>query len=278
MDRSVNRVWRHFLMLTGMAVILISVGSATLLLERGASTTWSAALLAGILGTPPGLFVVLPILVGIAVGGERFERDSAKAIWSLIAGTAAFMILLDVAGPVKSARTIARERVAYTESAVEAFRTGSDWSSVRAIPTLAAAIRGELPNVDEQLEVYPFGHDRLVAAAAFFKLGFLLLPLCIAGVVAGTVSWLDRRVIFRTPSDARLARIVVAWTVSPIVLWSLHALTASAQFKVLFVGQPLPLLLMPYVPVLVMAVLGIRRATGRVGEEHPAGATALRVV
>lgn len=89
----------------------------------------------------------------------------------------------------------------------------------------------------------------------------MLAPLSIVGIVLGVLGWVDRRVIFRSPSDEGLARVVMAWTVSPALMWAIFSLMARGSTKVLFEGQPLSLILLPQVPFVVLAVLGLHWAT-----------------
>jgi len=276
-EGSGSRVWLHFLGLTGMAAFLITVGSAALLREGGATVTWGTALYAGILGTPGALFAALPIIAGISLGAERVGDVSAKLAWSFIAAVVALMVFLDVAAPVQSHRNILRERVAFSPEAVEAIRTGSDWASIRAIPTVLAVLRGEVRDVDERLNAYPPEHGRVLASSAVFKLGLMLTPLSIAGIVLGILGWVDRQVIFRSPTAESLARVVMAWAISPGLLWAVHSLSNSAQLKILFSGQPLSIILASHVPFVVLAVLGIRLATRSAVEEHIAEEAIVRL-
>ena len=255
-----SRVWIHAAALTGMAAFLLVVGSAAVLREGDASVSLVSAMYVGILSMPAVLFGVLPIIAGISLGVERVGDLSMKVAWSLIAGVTLLMVFIDILAPVRSGGVLP-ERVAITAEGVRARRPGLDWSSVRAIPTVVSVLRGEVGDIDERLSAYPSDYGRVLASFSVFKLGLLLTPLSVAGILLGILGWVDRRVIFRSPRDESLARIVMAWAISPTLMWAIFSLSNSAQLKALFSGQPFSTTLLPHVPFDVLGVLAIRQAT-----------------
>ena len=70
-EGSGSRVWIHAVGLTGLAALLLVIGSAAVLRERDASVGWGLAMYVGILGMPAALF-----------GPEGLDNQRAScAVW-----------------------------------------------------------------------------------------------------------------------------------------------------------------------------------------------------
>jgi hypothetical protein len=218
--------WFHLLLLIVLGVAFL-LGSAVL---RGQPTANAVR------DVPSSLYIILPALAGIAVGTLRPGPRSTATGARIVVAITVLMLALDL--------------------------TGSDAQS-SVWRSLAALLRGGWTGAGELLHSYPLGHPRVVAEHALARGGLLLLPLVLVGLVMGVAAWSTERVTFRTATDGTVARWAVAWVLVPAAFALVLNWSESYAYRILFRGAPLWLPLVPYVPALIIALVGWRAAGRR---------------
>ncbi len=224
------RAWRHLLLL-----IALAVGAAFLTdLLSGAPIRaggWAGAPRAALGALPdilvPALAVALAIAVGTLPPNERSTRQAARMtiVISLV------MIVIDLLLP--------------------------DTGSLR---TMTASIRGLLGDTGEVIAQYPLSHPRLRAVHALQQGALLLAPTVLVGILLGVSAWIHSRVVFRTERDGTMARWIVSWILAPGVLAFVINWSQGLGADVLFRGEPLWIVVTPWLPALVVSLLGWRAA------------------
>jgi hypothetical protein len=253
-----HAVWRHFALLSAMALLLPVLASASSLHERVPAGGWGVALHAALLYAPGGLLLLLPLAAGIAVGTAA-ARDGVAVALRVVVVTMALMLAVDVwAAPAgqRAALTAAREAGAEWPFPGDVERTRSPMDTLGGIRTGVAFLRGDIAGAGERLERYPRDHPRTTALDMTHRLALLLLPFIVTGVILGVSAWVRARVIFRRRRDATVAHWVLAWLLVPLTgLW-VTSWATGMHHRVLFRQDPLWMSLVPYVPFVVVAALG----------------------
>lgn len=234
--------WRHFVLLLGLAIMGFYLLEVLSLAQTTSSS--GSVLLNAARELPAILYRVLPAVAGLAVATMPIDGRSTRIALMLVVTVIAAMLLLDsVATPVLAAPST---RGNVIES--QGYARG------------AAFALSHAREVGETLRVYPVNHARVVASESLGGLALLIMPGILIGLVLGVSAWMRDRVTFRTLRDERVARWVIAWLLVPgawafIGNWSL-----GYQYRILFRGQPIWLILVPYLPALLLATIGWRRS------------------
>ena len=255
-------IWAHFSWLTLLACALeVGVGASSavadgVLIWSGVVT--AAAALAGF------LFGVLPVIAGISCAlalGADDRGSGRRAALTMATWTALGMAALDVAhSPSGSAVVVGP---AEQDGEVVQGRLALDFGAVSAGRTAIEALRGELTQVRERLPVYPNTHSRVVASTAIMKAGTLLSPFLIVAIVVGLLTWMNSRIVFRSAADERVARLMIAWVMSPGIYLFLGLWADRARAGALFGYGTLGSILFPYVPLGAIAVVAWSRTRVR---------------
>lgn len=223
--------WRHLLLLSTLAiaaVLLIDLLSGAPARAGG----WAGAPRAALGALPDILVPTLAVALAIAVGTLPPDARSIRQAARMTVVVTLVMIVLDLVLP----------------------EPGS-------LRTLAAALRGSLGDIGETAPQYPMSHPRLRMVYALQQGAVLLAPVVLVGVALGVGAWIHSRVIFRSPRDGTLARWVVSWLLAPLVLGFVMNWSQGNGADVLFRGEPLWLVVVPWAPALVAGALGWRGAT-----------------
>lgn len=222
--------WRHLILLSALAVgavFLIDLFSGAPARAGG----WAGAPRAAVGALPDILIPTLAVALAIAVGtmppGARTIRQAARmtVVVSLV------MIALDLLLPEPA-----------------------------SLRTMSAALSGGLGDIGEVVAQYPLSHPRLRMTDALQHSAMLLAPIVLVGVSLGIGAWIHTRVIFRSPRDGTIARWVVSWILAPGVLAFVVNWSQGNGADVLFRGEPLWLVVVPWAPALVVGALGWRAA------------------
>jgi hypothetical protein len=88
--------------------------------------------------------------------------------------------------------------------------------------------------------------------------GLLLLVFASIGFVIAANSWIRAHVLFKRDQDRLAAQIVVAWLLAPLLTGIAADLTSAQRFQVLFRGGAIWRPAVPYVVLLVLAVVAWR--------------------
>lgn len=222
--------WRHLVLLSALAI-----GAVFLIdLLSGAPTRaggWAGAPREALRGLPDILLPTLAVALAIAVGTLHPDRRSIRQAATMTLVVTLVMIALDVVLP----------------------EPGS-------LHTIAAALRGSLGDIREVVAQYPMSHPRRRMVDGLQQGATLLAPFVLVGVALGVGAWIHTRVIFRSPRDGTLARWVVSWILAPGVLGFVMNWSQGNAADVLFRGEPLLLVVVPWAPALVVGALGWRVA------------------
>src|SRR5690349_21455652 len=107
--------WRHLLLLTAAAFLLLVASLATDFHGRHTHPGWGMALWAAVFWSAEQFIGVLPAVGGVALGANIFSRGSARAGAAVLAAVLAAMVALDLWGEPAIER--ANARVARREAA-----------------------------------------------------------------------------------------------------------------------------------------------------------------
>lgn len=222
--------WRHLLLLSALAI-----GAVFLIdLLSGAPTRaggWTGAPRAALGALPDMLLPTLAVALAIAVGTLPPDARGVRQAARMTMVVTLVMIALDLLLPEPA-----------------------------SLRTLAAALSGSLGDIGETVARYPMSHPRLRMVYALQHGAMLLSPIVLVGVALGVGAWINTRVIFRSPRDGTVARWVVSWILAPGVLAFVVNWSQGNGADVLFRGEPLWLVVVPWGPALVIGALGWRAA------------------
>jgi len=216
----------------------------------------AAALWEELLNTPPRLFGILPVVAAISAGLAFVRKGALRSAALMCVVISLALVVIDLATP--RAIDWPPNGVGITGEAALPSSPSLDFLDTQALVTLVQAVRGDLPGSAEILRTYMPGHPRFVMTSALIKSGFFLLPLLLAGITLGIQTWLLAHVIFPRSADERVARLILAWGVPPIVFKFVLDWVDRARAAVLFGGDAMWTMYLPYVPLFVVAVLGWR--------------------
>ena len=198
-----RQIWSHFGFLLGLAAtlyVVVRVFSGTGLVDT-------------LSGLPLFLFVVIPVAAGLAAGASSFSPASLRSARRIALFAPLLMVLFESGiGP--------RLAPATEEGAEPIADLGAEVDLVNEVGSLSVfmdMVRDpEFRQSTAPTERYGFGHPRLLLKEAFMRVLALLLPGVLIGLAIGIASWMNTRVQFITPVDARFAQLLVAWTVIPL--------------------------------------------------------------
>lgn len=255
--------WRHLVALLLFAAVLSAVQYVPHLhrIAPGADAGTFVRLFA--IGIAQSLFVVLPMVAGIAIGTAGTGRPGVRAAARLLAILLGIMVVADmVASPA-----LERARAAEARRAPATWPLARDTFDVRfpivrdgAIRTGVALALGNAPATPPELTGHYRADPRRLGIDLLFAYGMMLIPFIGMGIVLGATSWVRQRVTFRSARDEVVARWVLAWlltgsTVALFVNWPL-----GMQYRI-SVGRASfwePVLVS--LPFLALAALGWRAA------------------
>lgn len=223
-------LWRHFALLLVLACVFLV---ATTMLTGVAAPAGASPLEHALRELPESLYWMLGVVAGIVVGTARpAGRTVHDAMMVALVATAGMLALSIFAMPDAG---LEGPRL------VRAFEVGH---------VLPAALPAS----------YPVDHPRIIASETLRQLGMLALPAILVGVMLGIGAWLDARVRFRYPRDGVVARWMLSWLLVPGMAAVLLNWSMSYGYDILFRGQPAWIVLMPYAPALVVAIIAWRGA------------------
>lgn len=229
-------VWRHFLLLASLGALFVFSADLLTGAQSRSGGGWAAARSA-LRGVPDSLFLLLPIIAGVAVGTLRSDARQTNTAFRVTVATMLCMFVLQLS----------------------VLALGDPVSGLLASPV--TFVRGvEASRV--VLSSYPTDHPRvLMYDVASRAAQLLLLPAVLVGTVMGLGAWVRDRVMFRAPGDELVARWVLALMLSPLMLAVIVSWSGGYSYEIMFMGQSILLVLVPYLPAVAVAAVGWRRAS-----------------
>jgi hypothetical protein len=262
-----NGLWTHFGVLTVLAVVLF-VGGRVLDMGLGSvGAEGTASTMAEFTrGLPQFLLLVIPVASGLTMGAAVFSGRLLRHGVTLAVLSVVAMILLDgIAAPVTT-RPYVGDLEQVNALGVTPQRQISAYDALGLPGALRWLSTGDRSDrIGEILNEYPAEHPRIIAMSAVDRLLSFMLPWILIGIVLGANAWLLRHARFREQADQRMATLMIAWVVVPLIGMILATWSASAQNAALR-GRPLIFLALPYVALAALAAVGWRSAT-RVAKE-----------
>jgi hypothetical protein len=255
-------LWTHFGVLLGLAVVLFVGGRVLEVGLAGLGSGGTASALAELTrGLPQFLLLVVPVAAGLTMGAAVFSGRLLRHGVSLGVLSVVAMLLLDgVAAPVAT-----RPHIGDLET-VDALRVTPQRQvsayDALGLPGAIAWFRdGERrARVGEIQTQYAADHPRVIAMRATERLFSFAIPWVLIGIVLGANAWLLRHADFREPADQRMATLMIAWVVVPLIGMILATWSASAQNAALR-GRPLLFMAVPYIALMALAIVGWKSAT-----------------
>jgi hypothetical protein len=208
-------------------------------------------------GLPEGAFRLLPVVVAISIGMLTFTPAVLRQGIQLALAATILMAALDAgtaAGPFAGAEALGVQQGRYSPSRVV------DPAGVSAIGTGLAFAHGELSGWRDASATYSPQHPRLRAALALLKGSYLLLPAILVGIVLGVQTWVAENVTFRTQPAERLARLLVAWIISPAAYFLALSWARGVTIQALLRAGGLLQILAPLIPFAAAAAIGWYRS------------------
>jgi hypothetical protein len=237
--------WRHLaaLLLLGIAYIFFNF---LLIAARMHAGGWSSAPAFALHALPGDLYTLLPAIAALAVGTIRFDRCLTSTAARMVVVVTVTMLALDL-------------------WIVPAAQRGTPlvdatFGDANAVRTIIAFATGHLPGTDELLRTYPAAHPRVRAEGALRLIALLALPTILVGLVLGVGAWVRDRVTFREPRDETIARWLLAWLLVPAIFALVVGWSGGYGARILFRGEPLWLVLVPYLPAAAVDAVGWRAA------------------
>jgi hypothetical protein len=238
--------WLHFI---GLLALGVGANAVKVLLDAG----WTARAAATVLvALPQWACHLIPVVAAISIGMLRFTPAIARQGLRLAVATTVLMVGLDLVAPQGPLgdHALAVAQGEYGQSRVV------DESDVSAVGTALAFLRGDLDGWSEVAQSYPRGHPRLRAALAIVRSAYFVLPLILVGLVLGMQVWVAENVTFRTVPAERIARLLMAWVVSPGAYFLIMTWTGGVNLQLLRRPGPLFEILIPLLPFALVGVLG----------------------
>lgn len=206
--------WRHLAALLLFAAVLSAVQYVPHLrrMAPGADAGTFAWLF--VIGILQSLFVVLPMVAGIAIGTAGSGRPGARSAARLLAILFAILVLVDTtAGPA-----LARAHAEQARRAPASWPLARDTFDIQfpivrdgAIRTGLSLALGNAPETPPNLHGHYRASPRQLGIDLLSAYGLMLLPFIGMGIVLGATTWVRQRVTFRTSRDEIVARWVLAW-------------------------------------------------------------------
>lgn len=223
-------LWRHFALLLVLASVFLV---ASMTLTGSAQPADASRLQHALRELPESLYWMLGVVAGIVVGTARPAGRTVR--------DAAMLVLVATVGMLALSMFAMPDAGLDGPRVIKAFEAGR-------VPSTALSTS------------YPADHPRIIASETLRQLGMLALPAVLVGVMLGIGAWLDRRVHFRYPRDGVVARWMLSWLLVPGMAAMLLNWSMSYGYDILFRGQPAWIVLLPYVPALVIALVAWRGA------------------
>ena len=239
-----GRAWLHFL---GLVVLAGLVEVVTLADAGMDASTLRAAL-------PGYYYSMLPMVAAISVGMLSFQPALLRQALLLVLVTTLIMVGLDLIPATFSSPEA--QQLAFTGTAFERRSLAAELHGGRVLRTLLGFVRGDLVLPTGQVRSYAPGNPRLLAVVAALNGGLLLLPLLLVGIAVGIQAWIAGHVTFRADVDERLAHVLLAWVFAPATFFLVTQWARRIVIHVLFGEGALVRILLPYVPVAIIAAVG----------------------
>ena len=259
-------VWRHLALLAAIVIAFTVYGSVKMYHLHAPDLGWGAVFRIGLLNAlTPGSFIAATAgLVGaIAVGASAWGLRGFRTAIVVLAVTTLAMIALDTTIGPAAQRELNHEAVHARnwptfihDPAIVKPRT----DTLGYLRTGLQLLRDQPAAMHEPLGAsWSQDNPRALAVDAVYNSATLLLPFVLVGVTLGITTWIRNRVSFRSARDEVVARWFIALVCAPFVWgivtgWSQRTTYAALHDMRFF----LPL--EPYVPFVILALLGWRAA------------------
>lgn len=179
------------------------------------------------------VYGILPVSFAISIPYLTRGPGLARSAIRLAAFVTLLMAVVDIAAPSGRVQVGTAARVFNGASAAEV-PVHSDFSRVRAIPTVVSQGSGGFEGVADRRVSYPQTHPRLRLALALLKLSALFVPLSIAGILPWLVGWI--RAEIPNPVSATRAQFMVCWIGGLGLYWTVFH-WAVRGYESALVGQ-----------------------------------------
>lgn len=268
-DRSSGKGRAGLLHWWHLAALLVLVGAV----ETGKGLLAGLSVGEILTSLPHPLYTWCPIIAGVAISIRRADVASSRDALRIGLAVSLLMLVLDLVGAV----TAPPEQffAALTQEGLQSrgtVDTGSSW-----VLTGSDWLTGRLTGVEEQLrrgQTYPPGHGRLRAADALLDASLLSLVFASLGLVLAAGRWIRGHVTFEREEDERGAHLVVAWLLSPMVMFLTLSQATDRRAAALFDGAPLWTILLPPVAVMAIGIIAWVGATRSPPDDEPDDADA----
>jgi hypothetical protein len=243
----------RFTLLAGLAGALAMVDAKGFF--RGVSSERSVAYAA------ENLYVLLPVVVGITLASFRHARRRGAFVLML----AATLLMISTDFLPGSADVRSETSMVYVKGSgrMERATVAERWNGPGALLAVGSHLLGRIP--DEELEVRPsyrLDDGRYRLAQAYMKVGFLVLPAVIGGLVVGGIRWMDRGMLFTSRAAETIAEFLLGWLVGPLTLLIALVLGRQVVSLALYEGAPLAALFLPFLTLLGLSLAGWVTAAG----------------
>ena len=224
---------RRLALLTGLAGLFVFLAD----LFTGAPIRaggWAGAPLFALRSLTDGLLPVLPVVAGVCAStllpGARTVQHALRLV---LAVTTVMLVLLAVrvreSGPAHP----------QPDNVAVSFNSG---------------------NQQRPVSVARADPERLLAMQRVRSGALLLLPIVVVGVMIGLTTWMQLNVAFRTHHAAALVRHAIGWLVSAGVCAIIVTWSAGYGYDILFRGRSAVMVCIPYLPALLLSLVGWRAA------------------
>jgi len=245
--------WLHLAIVTGMGVLTQMVIVVGLLqgdgfeLTEAIATVWPA--------TPGVVYTMLPIAAGASAALVAFRAGTRGRLIRLAMVATLVMLLVDLVAAPKLVPSHTWLAVS-TEGQI-AGEGLFDQARESVTRDLMAVLKGEFGDVSDRGDSRVFSADnpRLRASFAVTKAGLLLLPMIFVALAAGLLSWLQSGVVFTSVRHFRIVAIALAWGVSLGGMALATELSEAARVASMMGSAALTTILLPYVPLAILAWL-----------------------
>lgn len=251
-SRIPGAVWLHVAVVAILGAVIEIVVVTSWSIDGGAEA--GEAFFQAIPAAWGALFAWLPIAAGASTFLLRHAQG--RELRRLATATVVLMVAVDALGPIVTVQT--GRRTAMVEGEVFANVVYDSFSRESVTGTAVTLLSSRVEGVGERQSRYAEDHPRLRAGFALLKGSLLLLPALLVATCAGFLGWLDREVQFQSPGSRAQVRVWVVWILSLGLFWTATGWAERARDSAMFGSGPLTLILLPYVPLGLLAWVASR--------------------